>query len=346
MAVIRTVLGDIAAEVLGRTLCHEHVIIDLRGVFKPPCCGDECFADEPVKLENLGWVRLNYTSNWDNLGLSDESTAVYELNLYKAAGGAGLVEVTPAGMGRDPEGLVRVARRTGLQIVMGCGYYVEPCHPAELAERSEAQIADELIGDVTQGVGESGVRAGIIGEIGCSWPLRDGERKVLRAAARAQQATGAAITIHPGRDPEAPFEILDVIEGAGGDAGRTVMGHLDRTIHQRDKLHDLARRGCYLEFDMFGMESAYYPFGKMDLPNDGRRIDLLKGLADAGYGDRLLVSHDTAFKHLLVRYGGTGYGHILRHAVPKMLDKGLGQDGVDAILIHNPRCVLSLPDQA
>lgn len=343
MPVIRTVLGDIAPESLGPTMCHEHVFIDLQGVFKAPCCDAERqLAEEPVNLENLGWVRLNYTSNRDNLGLGCEATAVAELTRFKDSGGSGLVEVTPTGMGRNPQGLARVARTTGLHIVMGCGYYVAACHPPELAARSEADIAEELIRDVEIGAGESEVRAGIIGEIGCSWPLREDERKVLRAAAQAQRATGAAITIHPGRSPEAPFEILDVIVQAGGDVGRVIMGHLDRTIHRRARLLELARTGCYLEFDMFGMESAYYPFDETDLPNDGRRIDLLQALIDVGFGARILVSHDTAFKHLLVRYGGTGYGHILRNAVPKMRSKGMGQEAVDRILVDNPRRILSL----
>ena len=116
---------------------------------------------------------------------------------------------------------------------MGAGYYVEAVHPDGMADLSEADIAQQIVDEIRVGVGDSGVKAGIIGEIGCSWPLADGERKVLAAAAAAQRETGAAILIHPGRSPSAPREILDVLAEAGGDVGRVIMGHLDRTISGR-----------------------------------------------------------------------------------------------------------------
>ena len=93
---------------------------------------------------------------------------------------------------------------------------------------------------------------------------------------------------------------------------------------------------------MFGLESAYYPFGPTDMPNDGRRIDLIMRLIQAGYLDRILVSHDIAFKHLLVRYGGNGYGHILQNAVPKMQTKGMTGAQIDAVLKTNPQQVLAI----
>jgi len=113
---------------------------------------------------------------------------------------------------------------------MGSGYYVSSSHPPEIEAKSEEEVAEEIIRDITVGVGNSGVRAGIIGEIGCSWPLRDSERKVLRASARAQQLTGAAITIHPGQHENAYLEILEILGNAGADLGHTIMGHVDRAV--------------------------------------------------------------------------------------------------------------------
>ena len=83
--------------------------------------------------------------------------------------------------------------------------------------------AREIVNDVVEGVGDTGVRAGIIGELGCSWPLRPNEAKVLKASAQAQKETGAPITIHPGRHIDAPFEIIDVLDKAGADISRVVM---------------------------------------------------------------------------------------------------------------------------
>ena len=343
MAVVRTVLGDIAPDEVGITLCHEHLLIDLRRVFDEP---DDAFGKEmahrPVELATLGWIRANYINNLDNVGLYVEREVTEELSLYGTAGGSTLVEVTPVDIGRNPEGLARIAAAAGLNVIMGCGYYVFGTHPDDMASRAEDDLVEEIVRDVTHGVGDTGIRSGIIGEIGCTWPLHENERKVLRAAARAQQATGAVLTIHPGRDARAPAEILDVIDGAGGDVRRTIMGHLDRTFHHYAAFKEFAGSGCYLEFDMFGLESAYYPFGANDMPNDGRRIDLIMRLIDEGHLDQILVSHDIAFKHLLVRYGGNGYGHILQNAVPKMRTKGMTERQIDSVLTANPRRALTI----
>ena len=342
MAIIRTVKGDIDSEEVGITLCHEHLRIELKKIFQEPEDRKNFEkAYSHVTLENLGWVRANYVNNLDNLGLYEEQLVVDEVSLFKEAGGSTLVEVTPVDIGRNPDSLLRIADATGLNIVMGSGYYVFGTHPADLKLRSEESLAEEMTNDIVQGVGDTGIKSGIIGEIGCSWPLHEDERKVLSAAARAQKETNCALTIHPGRDPQAPFEILEVIDKAGGDTARTIMGHLDRTYHDLDSLLDFARLGSYLEFDMFGLESAYYPFGDMYMPNDGTRIDNLVNLISEGFLDRLLVSHDIAFKHALVKYGGFGYAHILQNAVPKMRSKGVTEIQVEAILKENPRQALA-----
>ncbi len=343
MAVVRTVAGDVAPDDLGITLCHEHLLIDLKRIFVEPDEPDaKEMAHRAVELETLGWIRANYINNLDNLGLYVENEIIEEIKRYQKAGGATLVEVTPVDIGRNPEGLVRIAEATGLNVVMGNGYYVYGTHPEDMETRPEDDLVEEMARDVTDGVGNTGIKSGIIGEIGCTWPLDKNERKVLRAAARAQKATGAALTIHPGRDPAAPIEILEVIDGAGGDVSRTIMGHLDRTFHHYADFKEFADNGCFLEFDMFGLESAYYPFGSMDMPNDGRRIDLIMRLIDEGHLDQILISHDIAFKHLLVRYGGNGYGHILQNAVPKMRAKGMSEAHIDTVLKVNPQRALAI----
>ena len=196
-----------------------------------------------MALENLGWVRYDPFRNKDNLELLDENMAIYEIGLFKAAGGGTIVDATTIGIGRDPVALVNVAEATGVNIVMGAGYYVDIVHPSDMDDRSEEQLASQMINELTVGVGGTGVRAGIIGELGCSWPLTRNERKVLRAGAWAQKETGAAILIHPGRNPRAPFEILDILEEAGADISRVIMGHLDRTILDTATLLEFADRG-------------------------------------------------------------------------------------------------------
>ena len=339
----QTVLGTVSPEALGPVMTHEHLLIDFLCMFSPPSeASMRGRAYEPVtNLENLGWVRYNWFSNHDNLLLTDEDTAIAEAMRYRRAGGGTIVDATTIGIGRDPLALARIARATGLNIVMGAGYYVDAVHPPDMDGLTDADIARQMVDEIEKGVDGTGVKAGIIGEIGCSWPLTPNERKVLRGAAGAQGATGAAILVHPGRHRDAPREIIDVLAEAGADVGRTVMGHLDRTIPTADRLIDLAATGCYLEYDLFGNESSYYPLSEIGMPNDNQRIEFIARLVDEGYRDRTVVAQDICTKHRLVKYGGHGYGHILENIAPRMRDAGLSEADVHAILVDNPARILT-----
>src|SRR5262249_32540652 len=142
-----------------------------------------------------------------------------------AAGGQTIVDLTNHGLGRDPRALQAIARQAGVNLVMGCGYYVEAGHPPGLRERDVEDLADEMVRDVLEGVGDSGVRAGIIGEIGTGNPMRPSEEKVLRAAARAQRATGVALNIHV--STQAGPAALDLALGEGVAPERVVVSHVD-----------------------------------------------------------------------------------------------------------------------
>lgn len=339
---VQTVLGPVRPETLGPTLTHEHLLIDFLCMFDPPDDADDRHkAFQPLTIENLGWIRYDPFRNRDNLLRLDEESAISEVALYQQAGGGTIVDVTTIGIGRSPEALVRIAQTTGLNIVMGAGYYTDAVHPTDMTERSEETLAQEMIADLTTGVGDTGVRAGIIGELGCSWPLTANERKVLRAGARAQQATGAAITIHPGRDETAPREILDVLASAGADLGRVIMGHLDRTIATPATLLDLAASGCYLEYDLFGWETSYYPLSALDMPSDAQRIAFVQQLIEAGYGSRLLLAHDIFGKHAMAKYGGYGYTHVIKNIVPRFREQNIAEETIQAMLVDNPARILA-----
>ena len=337
----QTVLGPARPDELGPTTTHEHLLIDFRVMFDPPTEASEIFrAYQPVTMENLGWVRYNPFRNEDNLELLDEGLAVSEALLFKAAGGRTIVDTTTIGIGRDPLALARVSRLTGLNIIMGAGYYVDDAQAEDMDGKTDDDIAREMIADISTGVGDTGVKAGIIGELGCSWPLRENERKVLVAGARAQQETGAAISIHPGRNDRAPFEILDILAEAGVDVGRVIMGHIDRTVLDEPTLLELAGRGSYLEYDLFGWETSYYPFSEIEMPNDGQRIGFIKLLVDHGYAERLLLAHDVFGKSGLAAYGGFGIAHILENIVPRMRERGISDEDVHSMIVANPACVL------
>ena len=339
---VQTVLGPVPPEDLGPTLTHEHLLIDLAWMSKPAVEASERLKrSQPVTLEDLGWVRYNSQRNRDDLELLDEETAISEALLFKRWGGETMVDATTIGIGRDPRALARIARATGLNIIMGTGFYVDAVHPEGMDEKSETDLSRQLVQEIRVGVDDTGVRAGIIGELGCSWPLTKNEDKVLRAGATAQGETGAPVLIHPGRNEAAPFQILDTLAEAGADLNRVIMGHVDRTVLNMHMIVDLARRGCYIEFDVFGRETSYYPLSDVDMPNDAQRIGFIKGLIEAGHASQIVIAQDICTKDRLVKYGGHGYHHILENIVPRMREAGISQDDIDSILVANPARILT-----
>jgi len=347
---VQTVLGTVDPEDLGPTLTHEHLLLDMRCWYvEPTSAEDKALAQESVSLGNLGWVRYHYSSSLDNLRLEDEAVAVAEMRRYKRAGGCALVELTSIGLGRSPLGLARISQASGVHVIMGTGYYVTnlagTCDGNDL---DEDQIVAHIVQDIEMGDAETGIRAGIIGEVGAEWPLREADRTSLRAAARAQRETGAALSVHPGRSPQAPFEILDLLAAEGVDPTRIVMGHVDRTLFEHDTRVELARRGCYLSYDQFSIE-GWSPFrmvrsesGRepMRMPIDAERVEQIAALVEEGFIGQLLLSHDHCHKHRLWKYGGPGYGHILTNIVPLLRGCGLDEQEISTILIRNPQRLL------
>lgn len=339
---VQTVLGTVDPSTLGMTTTHEHIFIDFVCMYTPPSeASAKHLGEEKLSIENLGWVRYDPFRNIDNLELLDEEVAIYEIGLFKRVGGGSIIDATTIGIGRDPLALARVSRATGVNIVMGAGYYVDKVHPPDMDERSEEEIAQQMIDELTVGVGSTGVRAGIIGELGCSWPLTDNERKVLRAGASAQCATGAGVLIHPGRNPRAPFEILDVLEDSGADVSRVIMGHLDRTIFDTATLFEFAERGSMLEYDLFGWETSHYSLGANDMIHDGQRLDYIQALVDRGYLSRIVLAQDVFAKSRISTYGGYGYGHLIENIVPRMRDRGMTEDHIRQIMVDNPARILT-----
>jgi phosphotriesterase-related protein len=339
----QTVLGPIAPDQLGITDTHEHLLIDFRCVFQEPeTASQRGIAYAPVSLENLGWVRYYWTSSLDNLQLLDEETAIEEVALYRRVGGQTVVDVTNIGINRDPLALARISRATGLNIIMGSSYYIGSTHPTDMNEKTVEAIADEIVADLTTGVGNTDIRAGIIGEVGCSWPWTESERKVVHASALAQQRTGAPLTIHPGRYETAPLEIVAFLQEVGADLSRTVMCHIERTIFKWDTLMALAGSGCYLEYDLFGHESSYYPLEPSTyMPSDAQRIDQIGRLISEGFVDRVLLAQDVCAKHRLAHYGGHGYDHLLKNITPRMVLRGITEEQLNTMLVENPKRLLT-----
>ena len=345
----QTVLGAVDPGDLGVTLMHDHLLVDLTYNLQPPA---EAFLRDiyhkPVSLEVIGYLKHYGCVNYDNAQLLDIDTAIEEIGLFKQRGGGAVVDPTSIGIARDPLSLARIARATGLHVIMGSSYYVSQSHPPDMSERTEDDIFAEIVNDVTVGVDGTGIRAGIIGEVGCNYPLTENERKVVRASGRAQRATGAPLYIHPGRNEAAPFEILDVLRDVGADLSKTVMCHVERTVFDKEAFKALADTGCYLEWDLFGNEQSLYILNPaIDMPSDATRMDDIAWLSAQGFGDKIVVSHDICAKKQLLRYGGFGYAYILAAIVPRMKRRGFTEELIQQILVENPARVLTFaaPDE-
>lgn len=337
---IQTVCGLIEPEDLGPTLMHEHVLWDVtRPEVRARCgAGDEV----EIRLDTVWEINRRSILDFGNQHNHDRGVALAELVRLKESGGSAIVDLSNLGLEPDPEGLRQLSEESGVHVIQGAGYYVDEYMPEDVKARSIDELAAEMIEQVEEGCWGTSVRAGIIGEIGCMWPLRPFERKSLVAAALAQQATGTAINVHPGRHADAPAEIVDILGRAGADIERVVISHIDRTFFSTDEVLRLAGTGCVLEYDFFGIETSYYWFADADLPTDYMRLAYIRALIERGHGAQVVISHDICTKTRLVAWGGHGYGHIVRNVVPLMRKKGFTEDEIDAILVHTPRRLLTL----
>jgi phosphotriesterase-related protein len=311
MAHVQTVLGPIDPATLGFTLPHEHTQIAL---WQIPARWDywQLTRDEPVILE--------------------------ELAAFRAAGGSGLVDLTVAGVGRDPDWLAGLARSSGLHLVMGCGWYRTAYYPAEalIDRRTVDDLADELVREATEGVGRTGIRPGIIGEIGTDKPwLTALEERVHRAAARAARRTGLAITTHGVLSPVGLAQ-LRVFEEEGADPGRVIIGHADSYPHLDHHLA-IVGRGASVEFDFLGMS-----FTPQERHGEARLVELLCELLARGHVERILLSQDVCHDSQLSRYDGNGYTYLARTFLPRLREAGVSDAEIDTMTVANPRRLLTV----
>ena len=336
---VQTVLGAIDPSMLGVTLSHEHVLWDASFLFVEPE-EDQDLAHELVRIENLGWLKRHQLNSFDNLRMLDTDVAVSELSRFKKVGGGSVVEMSNNGLYRDAEGLTRVSKYTGVQIIMGAGFYVGDSHPEELHYMSVEDLMHRCVEEISVGVDGTGIKAGILGEIGCSYPLMDSEIKVLEAVAGAQKITGAPVNIHPGRSQSLPLEICEMFREFGGDIEHTAFSHIgNRHGSDLEYTIELAETGCYIEYDSFGNyqnpinlpEKTFYSL------NDWQRIECIKELIDQGFLNQLILSHDVFNKTDLRCYGGFGYDHIHETVVPLMHMNGITDAEINAMLVDNPK---------
>ena len=138
-------------------------------------------------------------------------------------------------------------------------------------------------------------------------------------------------------------QVLDLVEAVGADLRQTILCHMNPSHDDLAYQTSLADRGAFLEYDMIGMD-YYYADQSAQSPSDEENAKAIVRLVEKGYGERLLLSQDIFLKMMLTRFGGFGYGYILRHFVPRLKRHGLDQPTIDLLLTANPRRVFSAAD--
>jgi phosphotriesterase-related protein len=334
-----TVSGPVATSELGITLMHEHLVNDCRCWWNPPREPERAhLATAPVHSGILGALRLDPFANLDNCALDDHRLAIAELLPFKAAGGRTVVDPTCRGIGRDARKLRAIADATGLQIVMGSGYYLQTSHPPSMKPMSIDAIADEIVSEAHVGVDGTNVKIGLIGEIGVSSEFTSEEEKSLRGAAQAHRRTGLPLMVHLPAWYRYGGRVLDVVEQEHGDLTHTVLCHMNPSGEDVGYQIALAKRGAFIEYDMVGMD-YWYADQQVQCPSDEDNARAIRRLIDLGYLEKLLLSQDVFLKMMLTRYGGFGYAYVVTHFAARLRRHGVGDAQIHTMLSDNPRRV-------
>jgi phosphotriesterase-related protein len=299
---VMTVTGPIDPEALGLTLPHEHL-----------------------------WLNLVREYRADGL-INDEALVLRELGYYKQVGGRTIVECTSQGLGRDAEVLKRLSEASDVQVVMGCGLYRDPYIDRDwLDQTSTNELADLIVSEIEHGVGTTGIKPGVIGEVGCDrWYISAAEERSLRAAARAHLQTGLTITTHAARWPVG-LPQLELLTAEGVDAGRIIIGHSDDVSVPGYQLR-LAELGAYVQFDTIQGGSVY---------DSQRRVSLVLEMINAGFDSRVLLSQDVCLRSNFRETGGCGYTYVPTTFAGLLIEAGVSREQIDQFLIDNPRRALT-----
>lgn len=305
---INTVTGTITAEQLGRTLMHEHVFVQYGG------SSPEALIPGAMRNEIV-------------------STCTKYIEQIRKFGVETLVDATTVDLGRNVILMAEIATKTGFNIICATGIYSTAIYMnirKRLGNNSDA-IAETYIKELTEGIGDTGIKAGIIKVVTNQPVISKDEHDLLLTAAKASVETGAPIITHTeGILGEKQQEILS---GAGVPVHRIIVGHscISTDFHYHMKI---VQGGSYLGFDRFGMESA--------MPDEVRVASIIK-LLKAGYGSRLIVSHDSVWYWVDgPKLGSGAYNNwkptnFFERIMPMLKQGGATDEDIQVMLHQNPR---------
>lgn len=296
-----TTLGDYSADQLNLILPHEHIFVDLG----PIEAASYLHADKDEVLRVM----------------------VPHVEAAQQVGVTALVECTPVGVGRRVDLVKAVSEATRLPIVVATGIYRQPWVPQWALQASEAKVSAWMLRELTEEIEETGIRAAWIKLSAGDDGITDCEAKILRAAAKAAQATHAVIGSHTIRG-RVVSDQLDQIEAAGYTPDRFIWIH---TQAEPDfELHlAMACRGCWIEYDWIGGE---------DGKDDEHTIERISRLMDAGFGNKLLLSHDRGWYDPSKANGGRQlpFTYLSQHFLPKLRDHGFDESTIQQLTAVNP----------
>jgi phosphotriesterase-related protein len=303
---VMTVRGLVPAERMGITLPHEHLLARHQG---------------PL------------------VDTVDPVLAREEMQRFVRFGGRTVVDMTNSGLGPNPAVIRQISAEASVNIIAGTGYYKDAWLPAEVHDLSVAEMEATMVREIVEGFDGTGIHAGVIGEIGVSRPTTATEERVLAAAARAQRRTGAAINVHfdIGGESEELNHAVDILENEGADLNRVVLDHFICRPDELPVCKQLAGRGCYVEFDLWGMETwpKILELTRNTLPEV--QIASLRWFITAGMLEKILISQDVANIVNLRKYGGYGQSHILKNLLPQFRDYGITDEHIRTLMVENPR---------
>ena len=303
--VVDTVLGPLDASKLGFTLSHEHVCFFPR----------EQFSDRTVAAARM----------------------VDKLKEAKAAGVDTIIDLSPAGTGRDVPCLQDVSRRSGVHIVACTGFRFAP---DSYKTQTVEQIAEVFIREIEQGIENTGVRAGVIKAAAVAAAVTPAEEKGFRAAARASKATGVPIETHTNAGNRGGETQAAILEAEGASPARVSLGHSDDT-KDVNYLIGLAKRGYTIGIDHVFYGATKPAKGEPDYVTNLRQIPwqkragYVKQLIDAGFGDKILLSNDWELERETINPDGFLFN--TRKTIPYLKQLGVSQRDIHAITVDNPK---------
>lgn len=399
-----TVNGELAPTELGFTLVHEHLFVDMNfpalhlpqpsGKLAPierrlrEVAGSQSWVNPQTATELAFFRRLDISIDMiddirrglpvrANNTVASMQMVLPEVRHFQLRGGRTIVDVTPIDLGRDPLELRNLSAATGVHVVMGTGWYRWPWRSPETSGKSIEELAATMIRDVVTGVADTGIRAGIIGEIPIDYrslrltrPLTESysseelareraqaqerdlrgeyhpeELRVLRAAARASVATGAPLSLHYKTSALPPHaHVLTLLQEEGVDLSHVVLGHSDDKYAHFEHYRPLFETGAFLAADRLGANAlgAYESLSVRSVAHENHAVALgIVAAIQAGFISQILLSHDVCTRTSLSAYGGSGYTYLHDYFIPHLRGLGVTDRQIEMIMVDNPRRLLT-----